>query len=202
MHSTTHLLQGPNIFFLFLYLESHTALTNMKTPKASGAGGGSTTAATLAAEEIEQLKGQFLSCTAYMETHMWNWKQKFSFSERRRQMILVMLLLSMQRSLQSQSPEVKWGLGSSWLRKWDLMIQQSISSYIMPLWWEARSSQLSDCDCDLQWTVHNSIIKCSIDLSLDFCKVDPNDLSAIFKWVSTETLLFVCFFAHRTALES
>ena len=191
MHSTTHPPQGPNIFFL--HRGSHTALTNTKTPKASGAGGGLTTAATSAAEEIEQLKGQFLSCTPYMETHMWNWQWKFSFSES-------MLLLSMQRSLQSQSPEVKQGLGSSWLGKWDLMIQQSISSYIVLSWWEARSSQWSDCDYDLQRTVCNSIIKCSIDLSLDFCKVDPDDLSAIFKWVSTKTLFVVCLFFLLTEL--
>jgi hypothetical protein len=85
-------------------------LTNTKTPKASGAGGGSTTAATSAAEEIEQLKGQFLlSCRVYIETYMWNWQRRLSFSERRRQMLLAMLLLSVQRSLQSQSPEVKRG---------------------------------------------------------------------------------------------
>ena len=58
MHSILCPLQGPDISFL--YLGSHTALTNMKTPKASEAGGGSTTAATSAAEKIKQLKGQFL----------------------------------------------------------------------------------------------------------------------------------------------
>jgi hypothetical protein len=45
----------------------------------------------------------------------------------------------------------------------------------------------------LQRSVRNSIIKRSIDLSLDFRKVDPDDLSAIFKWVSIKTLLFVFF---------
>jgi hypothetical protein len=94
----------------FLYPGSRTALTNKKTPKASGARGGSTTAATSAAEEIEQLKGQFLlSCRVYIKTHMWNWQRRLSFSKSRRQMLLAMLLLSVQRSLQSQSPEVKRG---------------------------------------------------------------------------------------------
>ena len=56
--------------------------------------------------------------------------------------------------------------------------------------------QVSDCDhhlCDslLQQTVHDSIIKRSVDLSLNFCRVDSDDLSAIFKWVSTKALLFV-----------
>ena len=32
--------------------------------------------------------------------------------------------------------------------------------------------------------VRDGIIKRSVDLSLDFRKVDPDDLSAIFKWVS------------------
>jgi hypothetical protein len=54
----------------------------------------------------------------------------------------------------------------------------------------------------LQQSVCNSVIKRSIDLFLDFCKVDTDDLSTIFKWVSTKTLLFVCFFAHGTALDS
>lgn len=48
------------------------------------------------------------------------------------------------------------------------------------------------CDFLLQRSVRNSIIKRSIDLSLDFRKVDPDDLSAIFKWVSFKPL-FVCF---------
>jgi hypothetical protein len=53
----------------------------------------------------------------------------------------------------------------------------------------------------LQRSVRNGIIKRSIDISLDFRKVDPDDLSAIFKWVSTKTFFFF-FFAHRTALDS
>jgi hypothetical protein len=55
----------------FLYPGSRTASTNANAPEASRTGGGSTTAATSAAEEIEQLRGQFLllSCTAYIETH-------------------------------------------------------------------------------------------------------------------------------------
>ena len=35
-------------------------------------------------------------------------------------------------------------------------------------------------------------------MSLDFCKVNSNDLSAISKWVDTETLFFV---GHRAALD-
>jgi hypothetical protein len=101
----------PTSSIFFLYPGFRTALTDTNTPEANGAGGGSATAATSAAEEIEQLKGQFLplSCTLYMETHMWNWQRRFSFSERRRQMPSVMLLTSVQRSLQSQNPEVKRG---------------------------------------------------------------------------------------------
>jgi hypothetical protein len=62
----------PQCLDIFLYPGSRTALTNTKTPKASGTGGGSTTAATSAAEEIEQLKGQFLllSCTVHVDTHV------------------------------------------------------------------------------------------------------------------------------------
>src|ERR1700678_29524 len=109
MHPMTHPPQCLDI--CFLHPGSRTALTNTKTSKASGAGGGSTTAATSAAEEIERLKGQLLllSCTVYMKTQMWNWQRRCSFSERRRQMLLVILLLSVQRSLQSQSPAVKRG---------------------------------------------------------------------------------------------
>ena len=50
----------------FLYPGSRTALANMNTPpEVSGTGGDPTTAATSAAEEIEQLKGRFLllSCS-------------------------------------------------------------------------------------------------------------------------------------------
>ena len=80
MHPMTHLLQCLDIFFL--YPGSCTALANMSTPEASGARGG-LTAAISEAQEIEQLKGQFLllSCMVYMETHMWNWQQRFSFSK-------------------------------------------------------------------------------------------------------------------------
>jgi hypothetical protein len=52
----------------FLYPGSRTALANMNTPPdVSGTGGGPTTAATSAAEEIEQLKGQLLllSCSVH-----------------------------------------------------------------------------------------------------------------------------------------
>ena len=56
-----------------LYPESRTALANTNTtPEASGAGGDSTTAATSAAKEIEQLKGQFLplSCSVHGNSYM------------------------------------------------------------------------------------------------------------------------------------
>ena len=58
--------------------------------------------------------------------------------------------------------------------------------------WEAKSIdyQIVNITFLLRRSVQNSIIKRSIDLLLDFRKVDPDDLSAIFKWVSTKTLLF------------
>ena len=76
------------------------------------------------------------------------------------------------------------------------MIQKVILCYHSER--QEASQQVSDCDCHLcdslsQWTVCDSIIKCSVDLSLDFHRVDPNDLSAIFKWVSTKALLFDFF---------
>lgn len=61
-----------NNFFLYRYPGSRTALANTNTPEASGAEGGSTAAATSAAEEIERLKGQFLPHALYTETHKWN----------------------------------------------------------------------------------------------------------------------------------
>ena len=59
------------------------------------------------------------------------------------------------------------------------------------------------CDChhcdSLSWqTVCDSIIKSSIDLSLNFQNVDLNDLSAIFKMVSTKASpCFYLFFGSQ-----
>jgi hypothetical protein len=71
MDSMTYPPQCLDIFFL--YLGSRTALANTNAPPdASGAGADSTTAATSVAEEIEQLKGQFLllSCSVHGKSHV------------------------------------------------------------------------------------------------------------------------------------
>jgi hypothetical protein len=70
MDSMTHPPQRLDIFFLCP--GSRAALTDTNTPEANGARGGSTTAATSAAEEIEQLKGQFLllSCSVHGNSHV------------------------------------------------------------------------------------------------------------------------------------
>ena len=66
MDSMTHPPQCLDIFFL--YPGSHTASTNKNTPlEASGVVGDATRTAASAADEIEQLKGQFslLSCIVH-----------------------------------------------------------------------------------------------------------------------------------------
>ena len=64
---------------LFLRPGSCTALVNENAPEASGARSRWTTAAASAAEEIEQLKGQFLLLrrTVCIKAHTWNWQRRF-----------------------------------------------------------------------------------------------------------------------------
>jgi hypothetical protein len=183
---------------LLLNPESRTALVNTNTPpEASGAGGDSTTAAISLADEIEQLKGQLLllSCSVHGNSHMELAAE-------------VLLLLSEKENTASHAlaqraeitaiPKPRGEAGSKGFKlikemglddtaehkqlyRSIMVRQRAVNNWIVTHF----------CYFLFQRSVRNSIIKRSIDLTLDFRKVDPDDLSAIFKSVSTKTFLFV-----------